>query len=113
MHRRHYYTTEGYLREAGRWIMICVAAYVVCGMFSTCAYAVGGIFCGTITNVMNSGLARAIATIGVLTVGFAATLGRVQWTTAITVSIGIAGVYSAASLVLAFSGGQQSGCFGT
>jgi type IV secretory pathway VirB2 component (pilin) len=94
-------------------LMLSIMAIAIYSMMIPAAHAVGGIMCGTIGSVMTGGVGRAIATIGVLMVGVGATLGRMQWTTAITVAIGIAGMFSAASLVLSFSGGLQSGCFGT
>lgn len=48
----------------------------------------------------------------VLMVGVGATLGKVSWTLAITVAVGIAAMFSAASLVGSLSGGAL-GCFGT
>jgi len=76
------------------------------------AHAIGGTLCAMIGSVMGSGLARAIATVGVLMVGVGATLGRMSWTLAITVAVGIAAMFSTASLVGSLSGGAM-GCFGT
>jgi type IV secretory pathway VirB2 component (pilin) len=66
-----------------------------------------------IDDIMNNGLASAIATVGVLMVAVGATLGRMSWTLAITVSIGIAGMFVAHSIVVDLSGGMGYGCFGS
>ncbi len=112
MTRKLHLSTKGRTTLAYKCMLTGLVALIICGVYSTSAYAVGGIVCGTITNVMASGLARGIATIGVLIIGVGATLGRMQWTTAICVSVGIAGIYSASSLVFAFSGGAEAGCYG-
>jgi type IV secretory pathway VirB2 component (pilin) len=98
------------LRDA---IVLSVITLGIYAALTTTAYAIGNVLCGSIGTIMMNGLARGIATIGVLIVGVGATLGRMSWTTAICVSVGIAAMYSTGYFVLVLSGNQQAGCFGT
>jgi len=61
-------------------------------------------------------IAAAIATIAVCTIGVMACVGRIQWTTAIVVAIGIAVIFGSAVLISLFTnqlrgGVQDADCF--
>ena len=60
------------------------------------------------SDVTNEGnVPAAIATIAVCSIGAAACVGRVQWTTAIVVATGIAVMFGAASLVKTMAGNNS------
>ena len=78
------------------------------------AHAVGGTLCNMINAVMyntgplggaGAGLAKAIATVGVLMVGVGAALGRVTWTLAVTVAVGTACMFAANTIAANLGGG--------
>ena len=48
--------------------------------------------------VINGSIGRAIATIGIIIIGIMATLGRITWTQAMIVGVGIAVIFGAAAL---------------
>jgi type IV secretory pathway VirB2 component (pilin) len=73
----------------------------------------GATLCKAIGDTMGGGLARAISTIGILIVGVGATLGKMTWTTALTVAVGIAVIFATLSIVASLSGVGAPGCFGT
>jgi type IV secretory pathway VirB2 component (pilin) len=94
----------------------CLTASVALILFSTIttssAFAGPGLsLCLMIAMIMGGGLANAIATVGVLMVGVGAALGRMSWTLAITVAVGIACMFATATIVSWLSGGPM-GCFG-
>ena len=71
---------------------------------STPAYAVGMVAPGNdilcaMANFAIGNFGRGLATIGILAVGVGATLGKVTWTMAITVAVGISTVFGAGVLV--------------
>lgn len=78
---------------------IMLALVVTLALLPTASWAVGAALCDMIYGVMSSGLARAIATIGVLMVGVGATLGKVSWTLALTVAVGIAAMFGVSSIL--------------
>lgn len=101
------------------WSSCCKDALVLCavlvvGLGVSAAIAtpppgtgdVGDALCEIPLAVLNTSLGRAIATIGVLTIGIMATLGRVTWTQALVVGVGISVIFGSISIVgmLATSG---------
>jgi len=100
---------------ASKWFMLSMMAAVILTTTISDAYAganAGALICTYVATTMGSGLGRAVATIGVLIVGVGATLGRMSWTTALTVAIGIAFMFTAGQVVLALSNGNGGGCWG-
>jgi type IV secretory pathway VirB2 component (pilin) len=88
--------------------MLCALAFV--GVYAASTYAVhagaGTVLCNLIINEMFTGmLGKAIATIGVLIVGVGAALGRVSWTMAVTVAVGISCMFAARGIAGALGGG--------
>jgi type IV secretory pathway VirB2 component (pilin) len=65
------------------------------------AQVMATVLCNTL-DVVQGDIGEGIATMGVLSVGIAATLGRVSWGMAVTVAIGIAILFSAADVAAAF-----------
>lgn len=89
--------------------IVAVALLAICPSES---YAIGGTLCNLINGVVfgvgtlsGTGIAQPIATIGVLMVGVGAALGRVSWTLALTVAVGIAAVFAANSIAADLGGG--------
>lgn len=94
--------------KAARQYTLCALACV--GMYTlsiTAANAgVGAVLCAMITAEMFTGqLGKAIATVGVLIVGVGAALGRVSWTMAVTVAVGISAMFSARAIAGSLGGG--------
>ena len=77
---------------------------------SAVAAQVGVALCGMVGTVMGTGLASAIATAGILMVSGSAAMGRMSWSTAVTVSVGIAFMFSAGTVAMQL--GSTSKCFG-
>ena len=73
------------------------------------ASTVGNALCG-VADAFAGEVASGIATIAVCTVGTLACIGRVQWTTAIVVAVGIAVLFGAIALVTTIAGASYSGC---
>lgn len=95
---------------------LLIALAVTLTMMPDLAAAAGssGIFkalCGGL-NLIASDVAKGIATLAVVIVGFAALLGRVQWGMAIIVGIGIGVIFGAGPIVgaLGGSGSATSQC---
>jgi type IV secretory pathway VirB2 component (pilin) len=98
-----------------QFIMFGVMAIAIYSLMMTDANAAnpGATLCKAIGDTMGGGLARAISTIGILIVGVGATLGKMTWTTALTVAVGIAVIFGTLSIVSSLSGVGAPGCFGT
>lgn len=99
-----------YSRLLHQYAMYSLAVAFMYVLMVSDAHAVGGQLCAMIGAVMG-GMGRAIATVGVLMVGVGATLGRMSWTLAITVAVGIAAMFAATSIAMSL--GSNGGCFGT
>ncbi len=61
-------------------------------------------------DLVNGGAGKAIATIAILTLGFMALLGRIQWGLVILVAVGIAVIFAAPEIADAVGGGDGNGC---
>jgi type IV secretory pathway VirB2 component (pilin) len=94
---------------ATKCVMLCMMVIALSSTLSTAAYAtgnVGPVICTLIRNEMFTGsLGKAIATIGVLVVGVGAALGKVSWTMAVTVAVGISCMFAARGIAAALGGG--------
>jgi type IV secretory pathway VirB2 component (pilin) len=70
--------------------------------------------CVIIKNIFTGGnLGKGIATMGVLAVGIGAAFGKVTWTTAVLVVVGIAVMFGAGALAQSAGGGCTSVSGGT
>jgi len=74
----------GYAYKKTAMCFLTAAAYMLLGMHAAHAFSL----CTVAITAQNS-VATGIAYIGVLIVGIGATLGKVSWTVAITVAVGI------------------------
>lgn len=103
---------ETHMNLIARCLLVSLLAAVICiGMAETAqAGQVGVAMCNTVRAVMLSGLGRAIATVGVLTVGIGAALGRVSVTMIITIAIGISAMCAAGTIAMAL--GSPASCYG-
>lgn len=90
-----------------RSAMLSVMAFAGYSLVPTDAHAaVGFIICQIINYHMYTGyLAHAIGTVGVLLVAVGAALGRMSWTLALTVAVGIGVLATAGSIAANFGGG--------
>ncbi len=61
-------------------------------------------------NLVNGGAGKAIATIAILTLGFMALLGRIQWGLVILVAVGIAVIFAAPEIADAVGGDNGQTC---
>lgn len=86
--------------------MLCLTVIVFSSISLADAHAVGTVLCTMIRNEMFTGqLGKAIATIGVLIVGVGAALGKVSWTMAVTVAVGISAMFGARAIAGSLGGG--------
>ena len=67
---------------------ISVYLLMIAPAFAITTTAMGNVLC-QVANLISSDLGRGLATLGILAVGVGATLGRVTWTMAVTVAVGI------------------------
>ena len=95
-----------------RCLLVSLMSAVICTGTAETVYAaqVGVAMCSTVNAVMSSGLGRAIATVGVLTVGVGAAMGRVSVTMIITVAIGISAMCVAGRIAMDL--GAPASCYG-
>ena len=104
-------------REINRAWQVCFMAAISIALFMLPDFAfaygvqstVGSALCGIAADFYGE-VGAGIATIAVCTVGTLACVGRVQWTTAIVVAVGIAVLFGATTLVATISGISGSGC---
>lgn len=66
--------------------------------------------CALVDSVILGTIGRVIGTIGMLILGFMATVGRVTWTQAIIVCVGIAVIFGAAAIVGTIALGAGTDC---
>lgn len=103
----HTHTTPRTLSDY-RWCFLSVGVAAALMAMPGPAYATN--LCGTIVTYINGDLGKAIATLGVIAVAVGATFGRVTWSTAVLVAVGIAGIFGAGTLAGTLASG--SGCTG-
>lgn len=61
-------------------------------------------------SVINTSIGRGLATLGIIILGIMATLGRITWTQAVVVGVGISVIFGAASLAAMIAMGQGQAC---
>lgn len=97
------------LDELRQFTLFTLAFVTIFMLNMTSVYAVGNVgpaLCTMINNEMFAGqLGKAIATIGVLIVGVGAALGKVSWTMAVTVAVGISCMFAARAIAGSLGGG--------
>jgi type IV secretory pathway VirB2 component (pilin) len=76
-----------------------------------CQGNIGCIACELTGCLIFSGLAQAIATLGIIMVGVAASFGKVSWTMAIVVAIGISVIFGTATIINYIASGEGA-CIG-
>lgn len=98
---------------------LCATAFIL--FFADSAFAatnptyantsdiVGNTLCRLTTNLTGN-TAKAVATIAIFTTGISLFMGKVQWTTAAMVAIGVGVVFGANSLVAFISGSASAAC---
>jgi type IV secretory pathway VirB2 component (pilin) len=98
--------------DAARCLFLCALLVLALGATNSYATATGvsKAICTIPLSVINTSIGRGIATLGIIIIGVMATLGRVTWTQAIVVGVGIAVIFGAASLAAMISLNQGTEC---
>jgi type IV secretory pathway VirB2 component (pilin) len=111
MHRNSKINRPAY-KEPGQFALFSLAFVVLTVAMTEYAHAmqVGVALCNMVSAVMGGGVGSAIATAGVLMASGSAAMGRMSWSTAITVSVGIAFMFSAGTVAMELGAGES--CFG-
>jgi type IV secretory pathway VirB2 component (pilin) len=101
-------------REAAQCFFMCVALVLALGAsnaFATSsASGMADALCTIPMAVVNTSIGRGIATLGIIILGIMATLGRITWTQAVVVGVGISVIFGAAALAAMISMGQGDEC---
>lgn len=114
----HYHYSPFIKAELIGQIGLCL---LMCGIFCLAlgvsdgyanATAVGNSICKISSGVITTSVGRGLATIGILTVGIMATLGRVTWPQAIVVGVGISVIFGAHALAGMIAGNNAAYCPG-
>jgi type IV secretory pathway VirB2 component (pilin) len=91
--------------DIAQCLFMCIAMVLVMGM-GNAAFAgpppgseVGNAICQVPIAVITGNVGRGIATIGIIVLGVMATLGRITWTQAVVVGVGISVIFGAAAVV--------------
>ena len=96
-----------------QYVLFALAVAALCVACATPVFAAtGGLtdLCGVISANMGSGkVGPAVASIAVIGLGVGASLGKVSWTSAVVVAVGIAVIFGYPTIVSDLSGGT-SGC---
>jgi type IV secretory pathway VirB2 component (pilin) len=98
--------------EAARLLLFCAVLVLAIGITNSYASAVGvsKAICTIPLSVINTSIGRGIATLGIIIIGIMATLGRITWTQAIVVGVGIAVIFGAASIAAMIAMNQGTDC---
>jgi len=84
---------------------------VVFGMMPDMAFAAGTSFCSvlsTVLAILTGAPARLIATFAICFLGIAAFFGKLNWSTAMLVGVGISLIFGAGALINTFVGGTTA-----
>lgn len=94
------------------YILLCTAIVLALSVTNSYASAsgMGKAICTIPLAVINTSIGRGIATLGIIIIGIMATLGRVTWTQAIVVGVGIAVIFGAASIASMIAMGSGTDC---
>jgi len=77
---------------------------------SSAVAGLGNAICTIPNSVINTSIGRGLATIGILILGIMATLGRITWTQAVVVGVGISVIFGAASVATMIAMNQGQSC---
>jgi type IV secretory pathway VirB2 component (pilin) len=98
--------------NAGKYMLLM--AFVCFAISAGDAYAsangVSNAMCTIPLAVINTSIGRGIATLGIIILGIMATLGRVTWTQAVVVGVGISVIFGAAALAGMIAMGAGTAC---
>lgn len=105
-------TTQLLLGDGARCLLLCALLVLALGATNSYASATGvaKAICTIPLSVINTSIGRGIATLGIIIIGIMATLGRVTWTQAIVVGVGIAVIFGAASVAAMIAMGSGTDC---
>ena len=85
--------------DVAKCLSLCAVIVLAMGASNAfAAAAVGTGLCSVPNAVLNGNIGRAIATLGIIIIGIGATLGRVTWTQAIIVGVGISVIFGAVAI---------------
>jgi type IV secretory pathway VirB2 component (pilin) len=88
--------------------VICLA--IGAGDVYASANGMSNALCTIPLAVINTSIGRGIATLGIIILGIMATLGRITWTQAVVVGVGISVIFGAASLAAMIAMNQGQAC---
>jgi type IV secretory pathway VirB2 component (pilin) len=98
--------------HAGKYMLLM--AFVCFAISAGDAYAgangMSNALCTIPLAVINTSIGRGIATLGIIILGIMATLGRITWTQAVVVGVGISVIFGAASLAGMIAMGAGTAC---
>jgi type IV secretory pathway VirB2 component (pilin) len=80
--------------------LLILAVSIACIAMPSGAYAWQLVLC-TLADFAHGNIGRGLATLGVMIVAIGAILGKVSWGLAITVAVGIAGLFNAPAIAVA------------
>lgn len=92
---------------------MCLLTVISLAISAGDAYAAAGLstsICSIPLAVINTSIGRGIATLGIIIIGISATLGRVTWTQAMIVGVGISVIFGAAALAGMIATNQGNAC---
>jgi len=96
--------------ELHKFLLLGFLSIAIYTSMATSAYAstmmitpMGTVICWILAAIYGN-LGRGLATLGVLTVGAGATLGKVTWGMAIMVGVGVSVIFNATPIVVAMTG---------
>lgn len=105
MEKKKLFFSKGYLLNPSLFLTVTLLS-----LLPDSAHAEGGVAAWeralqTIVGYMTGNTGRLLATIAVAALGYSAYTGRISWSRAITIAIGIGIVFGAANIVDLFAGG--------
>ncbi len=95
------------------WHLLLLAVLCITFMAGDAYASANGMsnaLCTIPLSVINTSIGRGIATLGIIILGIMATLGRITWTQAVVVGVGISVIFGAASLASMIAMGQGQAC---
>jgi len=100
--------------DVGKCLSLCAVMVLAMGIdtsfASSAALGLGNAICTIPNSVINTSIGRGLATLGILILGIMATLGRITWTQAVVVGVGISVIFGAASVAQMISINKGVAC---
>jgi type IV secretory pathway VirB2 component (pilin) len=98
--------------DVARCLFLVTAIFltIVAGDAYASANGMSNALCTIPLAVLNTSIGRGIATLGIIILGIMATLGRITWTQAVVVGVGISVIFGAASLAAMIAMNQGQSC---